>query len=70
MDRKVGTVAATFPNKAYGFILADDDVGEYFFHFSTCEEVPEAGDPVDFQPLRARDGRWRAVKVRKASNVE
>jgi cold shock CspA family protein len=56
--------------KGFGFIRADGEKGERFFwagavdqQFAPFDEL-EAGDIVEFDPLTADDGRFRAEHVK------
>lgn len=57
-------------DRGFGFIKAEEQEGDLFFHRNDIEEVEFAslreGQEVEFEMSQGRDGRQQAVKVRLA----
>ena len=66
MAKFQGEVKVWKADKGYGFIIGDDDV-EDFFHIRELanDYEPVAGDRVEFDRGVHKDGRPRAVRVRR-----
>lgn len=67
-DRKRGVIKTIFRAKQYGFIQVTPKE-EYFFHGTALQGVKfselVAGDAVSFIPTTSKEGKLRAVGIRR-----
>ena len=64
-----GTLTSWKPDKGFGFIRplgGGVDVFVYIRDFGRIPRPPMVGDSVTFQPMKGKDGRYRAADVRIA----
>lgn len=72
--RMTGVVKFFNTEKGFGFIVADDQSGDMFFHISQCAEDyqnPQEGDKVSYQMGEGRKGpQAEAVVLVEAAGAE
>ena len=64
-----GTIVAWKSDKAFGFIRPLAGGADVFVHlrdFGNIQRPPAVGDSVTYQPMKDKDGRYRAADVRIA----
>lgn len=73
-ERKTGTVARLFRDKAYGFVACPADARDYFFHATHLENCTlaqiEEGATLTFTVGQNRDGKPQAEEVRLVEQAE
>jgi cold shock CspA family protein len=63
--RKTGVVKWWSDSKKFGFI-SDEDNSEIFYHINDVEHFsPAIGQTVEFEMGKDRNGRIKAVKIRR-----
>ena len=66
---ETGTFKKFFVDRGFGFVSRHDGQGDLFFHVSAVDDDVsqfQPGDAVEFLIETARDGRLRAVDIRRA----
>ena len=63
-----GEIKRLIFDRGFGFIQAEDQEGDLFFHRNELQDVQfsdlREGQEVEFEIAKGRDGRQQAVKVR------
>jgi len=62
----IGTILQYSDSRGFGFIAEQGTTRQHFFHVSSCDFFPVAGQPVHFELGQGRKG-IAAVNVRMAA---
>lgn len=66
-QRESGKIKFYNEAKGFGFIIPDNGGVDVFFRGEKCAGTPAEGDRVSFLKKEGKDGRFRAIDIRGAS---